>query len=240
MKSQESKNKPMKKNNIAVRAIEVLKEEGLSAFFNNAYTFLINKRRKGIRLKQMLSHPDIKGYPRVNMVLNKDVSPTPQDRLITMRLIEAYKKALIDEAKVLQIPKADIWDSLKQGPHADFVHLLQEENIDTLAYYLCNMARMGVSEGLEQGENEHRKIISSGKYRRWLSLFNADKLICLAEALGVLPCENPEQGRFGWNIYCDIDEIVEKTERYLQIKISPPPPPILKEAYTSYVQRKDQ
>lgn len=191
-------------------------------YTNKAITFLINKRGRESRLKRMLFHPDVRGYPRVNMVLNKDVSPTPQDRLITIRLIEAYKKASIDEAKVLQVPKADIWDRLKQGSHADFIRLLQQENADALAYYLCNMARMGASEGLVQGKNEYKRIISNGKYRSWLSLFNADKLICLAEALGILPCENPEQGRFGWNIHSDIDEIAEKIERYLQIKIIPP------------------
>src|SRR4030065_2457642 len=109
-------------------------------YINKAITVLIDKGGKRIRLKQMLSHPDIRGYPRINMILNSDVNPTVQDRLITTRLLEAYKRALIDEAKVLKIPKADIWDGLKQGPHADFIHLLQEENIDTLAHYLCNMA----------------------------------------------------------------------------------------------------
>jgi hypothetical protein len=156
------------------------------------------------------------------MVLNKDIAPTHMDKLLTVRLIEAYKKASTDEIEVLKVSKDDLWDRLKQGTHAYFVELLREENIDALAVHLCNMARSGITEGLVQGENEYRKIISDRQYRQYLSISHADMLVSLAEAIGVMPCENPAQGTFGINIFSDLDQIIEKIEQCMKINIIPP------------------
>jgi hypothetical protein len=195
---------------------------GTNTYIKKAHIFLTNQRQKDTRLKHMLLHPDICGYPKINTILTGNVNPTSKDKLTIERLLEAYRKAEVDEAKVIQRPELDVWVSLKQKAHADFLNLLQKENVDTLAYYLCNMARMDISEGIEQGANEYKKILTNRKYRSWLSQFNLDKLITLAEALGVLPYENPEQGRFGFNMYCDVDDIVENIERNLRINIIPP------------------
>lgn len=190
-------------------------------YLNKTISFLKNQKEENMRMRHMLSHPKVSGYPTVRTIITKDIKPTKQDKFVVIRLLEAYEKATFDEKRLMP-PKDDMRSVLKNSAHADFFPLLQEKNIDTLAYYLCNMARMDVTQGITQGINMYKRIISNKNYQRWLSLYNLDKLISLAEALGILPKENPEQGRFGVNIFSDTDELIEKIERYLKIKIIPP------------------
>jgi hypothetical protein len=49
----------------------------------------------------------------------------------------------------------------------------------------------------------------------------ADKLVALAEAVGAIPVENPEQGSFGRNLYLDSDTLVAKIAERLG-DIAPP------------------
>ena len=49
-----------------------------------------------------------------------------------------------------------------------------------------------------------------------------DKLVSLAEALGIIPCENPEQGVYGESLHRDAGELVEGISRKLGISIVPP------------------
>ncbi|MEK0180819.1 MAG: putative sugar O-methyltransferase [Oscillatoriales cyanobacterium] len=49
-----------------------------------------------------------------------------------------------------------------------------------------------------------------------------DNLISLCEALGVIQYENPEQGRYGINVYENIDRVVSKLEQKLGVPIGKP------------------
>jgi hypothetical protein len=184
--------------------------------------YLRYNKERDLRLKYMLLHTAVGSYPPVAAELSDELKPTLVDESIAARLIKAFNKAAEDERTIYPASKEDIWRGLQKGSHAPFLQLLSDENMSALAAYLCNMSRLGISEGLVQGANEYRRIIASRKYRRWLAIFNADRLVALAEALGVLPCENPEQGKFGFNIYSNLDEVVEKIEKYLQISVIPP------------------
>lgn len=174
---------------------------------------------EGIRLQQMLIHKNIKGYPEIKGEIQKDIVPTEQDLLLTKRLLKAYKKAL---ERKNNITNKDVWSFLAKGPHAEFVDLLEKENISDIAFYLCNMSRMEIGFGFMQGKNDYNKLLSDPTYRRWLDLFNLDKVITLAEALGVIPIEDPEQGEYGSSIFLNTNEIIKKIERYLKIQLSPP------------------
>lgn len=185
-------------------------------FFSYSFT------NEGIRLQHMIIHRNIKGYPKIEGFIEKDITPTKQDLLLTERLSKAYKKALVDEKKEKNTQTQDMWTFLKKGPHADFFSLLRNDDINSLAFYLCNVSRMGLTHGITQGKLEYGKIISNSVYRRWLALFNLDSLIALAEAIGVIELEDPEQGDFGLSIFSDVDEIVKKIEKRLKIRIVPP------------------
>ena len=188
----------------------------LGPIFSYKYT------EEGVRLQHMLIHKNFKGYPRIEGIIEKDIVPTKQDLLLTRRLLRAYKKALTDRKKEKSGSRQDIWTFLAKGPHSSFFELLKKENIKEIAFYLCNMSRMGITHGITQGEIEFNKITSEPVHRNWLGLFMFDELIALAEAFGVIPLENPEQGNYGMAIFSNIDEIVKKIENFLGISIIPP------------------
>lgn len=188
--------------------------------FGEAFFYTYND--EGIRLKHMLTHKSIKGYPMVEGKVEKDIIPTKQDYLVTERLLNSYKKAMQEGEKIEKVYKQDMWTFLEKGPHADMFKILQKEDVNALAFYLCNMSRMGITHGITQGKMEFQKIITDSLYRRWHDLHNLDKLISLAESIGVLPLENPEQGEFGSAIFSNIDKIIEKIEKRLKIKLIPP------------------
>lgn len=183
--------------------------------------FFYRYSNEAIRLPYMLIHRDFKGYPKIEGIIEKDIMPTKQDLLLTERLLKAYKKALTDGGKKSD-SRQDIWTFLEKGPHADLFTLLETENIYALTFYLCNMSRMGITHGITQGKIEFKKIVSDHTYRGWESLLSLDKLVTLGEAIGVLPIEDPEQGKFGLSIFSDVNKIVEKIEKRLKIPIIPP------------------
>ena len=77
--------------------------------------------------------------------------------------------------------------------------------------------------GTVQGDLEFEKIQASASYRQFIALMAKDKIVSLAEAIGALACENPEQGVWGESLHIDIDLLVGQVERVLGFDISPPP-----------------
>lgn len=180
--------------------------------------YFFSHTEEGVKLSNMLLHKNIKGYPHVELSLTKEIKPTNEDLKLTERLLKVYKRAIADRKKSSY---EDMWIFLERGPHSNFFELLKKENIKEIAFYLCNMSRMGITHGITQGEIEYNRITSDSIYRNWLGLFMLDELIALAEVLGVIPMENPEQGNYGMTIFSNIDEIVRKIESFLGISIIP-------------------
>ena len=90
------------------------------------------------------------------------------------------------------------------------------------ARYLCNVSRHDAAVGITQGDDEYKRIAWSGSYRDFLALMTKDKLVSLAEAVGSLPVENPEEGLSGVNLNTDPDELVASISRQLGVDIAPP------------------
>lgn len=179
------------------------------------------KNEEQIGLRNMLVHKNIKGYPVSELEVVGEIIPSIEDLFLTERLLKAYKVAQLDEEKI-KPKRQDIWTFLENGPQSDFFELLEKGDIREIAYYLCNMSKFGMTHGITQGKTHYEKIKSDPEYRNWLGLFMTDKLIRLAEALGVIALENPEQGEYGSSILLNIDGIIEKIENYMRISILPP------------------
>ncbi|MCL4418568.1 putative sugar O-methyltransferase [Patescibacteria group bacterium] len=186
-------------------------------FLGKAYFY--SHTEEGVRLANMLLHKNVKGYPLVKLSLIQEIKPTKKDFELTKRLLKAYKKAVFDQGKYSH---EDIWTFLVKGPHAYFFELLKKEAIEEIAYYLCNMSKMGITHGITQGEIEFERINSDSTYRNWLGLSTLDKTIAFAEILGEIPLEDPEQGDYGNVIFSDIDKILGKIKKNLKISIKPP------------------
>jgi hypothetical protein len=148
-----------------------------------------------------------------------DLSVCDEDIALAERLLRAYNKA----TKVVEnAASPDVWSAIRHQQE-NFLAVLEANDPRALASYLAGMNRRDATIGTVQGIHEYNKIIANRRYRAFIALQAKDKLVSLAEALGALPCENPEQGPWSESLNLKTDVLVEKVESELGFKISPPP-----------------
>lgn len=169
--------------------------------------------------ERLLAHP-VK-LPIQSLTLKTSPAIDNQDRiLIAERLLSSYHKAIITQPPFNLIRKGDdLWSNLVRDEFSDLLEIINRRDASMLADYLLNfgnsyLAFGGISTCVD-GYNKNQKSDH-------IALTYFDKLICLAEYLGLLPYENPEAGNWGENLLLDINEISHKLQEYLGIKIEPP------------------
>lgn len=142
-------------------------------------------------------------------------TPTTDDIDHAERLIAAYQAS----------PRADraddIWTTIA-AQQANFFDVLQRGCATELASHLCNMARHDATRGTVQGDAEHRRISRDRSYRRHIARMTADKLVLLAEAVGAIPTENPEQGAWGESRRLALGQVVALISAKLDVDVTPP------------------
>lgn len=173
------------------------------------------------RIEHAFAHSMVHGYPNVQLT-SYEVACTVEDERIAERLLRAYHRARKDERSVAQKSARDLWDLLQADRHKEFIELLEKNDPAGLAKYLVSMSKLSITHGLSQGTENYDQLMASEDLRRRSAAFFMDKLVALGEALGCLSYENPEFGRWGENLYVDIDELVAKIEQALGIDIMPP------------------
>jgi len=169
--------------------------------------------------ERLLAHP-VK-LPMQSLNLKTSPAIDNKDRiLIADRLLSAYDKAAINKPPSNLIRNGDdLWSNLIRDELSDLLEIIESRNASKLADYLLYfgnsyLAFGGISTCVD-GYNKNQKPDH-------IALTYFDKLICLAEYLGLLPHENPEAGNWGENLLLDINEISHKLQEYLGIKIEPP------------------
>ena len=150
-----------------------------------------------------------------------DKSPTGEDMAIADRLLAAYRAASAGAPGGAAPERADIWTDLRAG-QSRFESLLNRGDPRELAAYLCNVSRQDAARGIAQGDIEFRRIQRDAGYRRFLTLIDLDKLVCLAEAVEARAVENPEQGVFGQALHADPSDLIRAIEERLGHDIVPP------------------
>jgi len=150
-----------------------------------------------------------------------DLRPIQRDVEIVERLLRAYR---LSEGDIAQRPieYEDIWSHVKKVSQPTFFAVLKKGDPVLLADYLCNMSRHDATHGTTQGYQEYRQIKFNPLYRHYKSFLMKDTLVSLAEAVGAIAVENPEQGTWGENISLPIDELVEAIQQVIGINIAPP------------------
>jgi len=163
----------------------------------------------------------VKGMPNMRLISQPAVD-RPERLVIAQRLLKAYALAKADEVGAeLQLPKDDLWTNLTGREFKELLQILQSENVEALSRYLLHFGEEytwfgGLTLSVD-GFNDAQKDPAS------VALSYQDKLVCLAEALGVLSLENPEQtADWGANLYRDANEIVERIEKAIGIPIATP------------------
>jgi hypothetical protein len=166
---------------------------------------------------EIISHKPHKRLS-IDHLIVPDITADEKDIYYAERLLRAYHKAIRD----YRLPGYDLW-TINSRNQANFLALLKESDPVKLAQYLCNMNREDATIGTVQGNYEYNRIIVDSSYRKFLALMAKDKFISLAEAIGALPIENPEQGHYGENIHENLEILFDKICSAIGYDITPPP-----------------
>lgn len=144
----------------------------------------------------------------------------PEDREIAARVLAAFKRATELESKFVDLGQTEgVWEIVKRTHHVEAYRLLFEEDVEGLAAYLCNGLRRTICYGFVLGPNILRSLEQRDSTAWPHLLLIKDRLVALAVALGVLPHENPEQGRYGQNIHIEFRELISRIEECVGFKI---------------------
>jgi hypothetical protein len=174
---------------------------------------IVFRPRVAARDKRLLSHQS--GRADVYLAV-AEAAPGPNRTQIATRLIAAYRRAERDRPTVdFPHPSADLWTHIVATELGELTSIIESGNAARLSDYLMDFSLPwgGLSFSMDG------LTISSDP--RTVALTYLDKLVCLAEAMGVLPCENPEQGR-SENLECDLDQTLAGIEHAFRAPIAPP------------------
>lgn len=169
-------------------------------------------------------HAFPRGFP--TMIL--DTSPTPvdgEDILIAERLLKALQAAKDFERSNLPadlVPREGIWEMMKHEFHTEFDRILLAKDPTDLAVHLSNAFRLPTTHGLGPGKVVFEAAQSQNSAEEFAATI-LDRIIVAAEAVGVLSYENPEQGRYGDNVYEDVGDVLDRLEAELGVPLGLPP-----------------
>ncbi|KAF2988883.1 hypothetical protein OGR47_19355 (plasmid) [Methylocystis sp. MJC1] len=173
----------------------------------------------GLLTERLLAHPAKFPLPPVRFA-SKPAEQKNNRVEVAARLIAAYHKALDDEpASALKRQGEDLWTGLLRNELPQLIECVETRNPAQLAEYLLQFGRSFVwFGGITTCVDGYNRDLGPDN----VALTYLDKLVCLAESLGVLPLENPESGPWGENLRANIDVIAQQIEDALGIEISPP------------------
>lgn len=173
-----------------------------------------------VEYRPTLAHPIVKGMPRVHLA-SQAAMDRPERLANARRLLDAYKVSAAQEPTApLKAPSDDLWTGLVENEFGDLLQILAEDDAQALSEYLLHYGEdYKWFGGLTLAVDGYNPQADSSE----VALSYLDKLVCLAEALGVLSLENPEQSaEWGANLYSDIDTVVAGIEDAIGISIVPP------------------
>ena len=148
-----------------------------------------------------------------------------EDLNLSQRLMASYWKMRdYEEAHMApeSIPNSGIWEMTKHEFHGPFYKLMVEKDCAGLAAYMSNAMRETLTHGLGPGKLVFDAMNAPGEGQRANVLIIIDRLASLAEAVGALRHENPEQGPYGGNTTLSATDLVDRVERAIGAKIGRP------------------
>jgi hypothetical protein len=168
------------------------------------------------RYESKFLHPPVYGSPRVRLGSSQ---PENHDLLeVAERLIAAFGAAsprhIADEQS--------LWSILEGSNHASLIEILRRRDAITLDKYFQNIFKESVLFGIDQSRDQASFVrADEGPGEPYATHFT-DGIVRLAEAFGLLPVENPEQGRWGENLYIDPDLLLDNIQQFLGVDLRPP------------------
>lgn len=155
--------------------------------------------------------------PRGDLEFREPLLPGADDIALCERLIAAYHRAA--EVRAAE-PSQGMWSWIFEVRQRALAAALERQDPCVLAELLASMFRQEFMLGLAPGNLVSHSGSRVGRRIWWVK--SLDSLQSLAEAVGVVPAENPEQGSLGRAFECGIEALVESLEAQLGYRIAFP------------------
>jgi hypothetical protein len=172
-----------------------------------------------VREARLFARPGVMGTGSSQLFF-EPAADGPERVRIAKRLIGAYQLAVQDARfSPMQAANSDLWTAIVTQHMAELVAILDSANAPALARFLCHFgAEYTWFGGLTLGHDGYFRARNASE----LASLYADKLACLAEAVGAAPRECPEQGDYAVLPGRPVDETVAAIEQEIGITIAPP------------------
>jgi hypothetical protein len=175
----------------------------------------------GIMLRTYLKRPEWLYYPGVEMDPVKKFTFTPpsgadaaHDRLCE-RLIAAYHLANKENPPLQSA--SDLWKGIIKKRYQLLLSALEKGDPKALGQVLATMFQGDFMYGISSGA-----LGLDPGYTPFLRIKMVEELLALAESLGVVRTETPEQGQLGYGMAEGLAGLAQKIERQLGIPIGFP------------------
>jgi hypothetical protein len=110
-----------------------------------------------------------------------------------------------------------LWGALSAEQHHGFANLARSHDIDAVSAYLAKIGCQPLAVGFIDGPDTHSALSASPAFRSGLATMILDRVISLAESLGCISVENPEQGPFGMVANVQPDELLSQVTTAVNI-----------------------
>lgn len=114
-----------------------------------------------------------------------------------------------------------LWRGAGGGAATAFTAALDRGDAAAVAAELAALGRSPIGFGLLGGDRQHKRA-QSRQFAERLAIATHDRLVSLAEAIGVLPIENPENGDWGRNPLIEPAELFRIVSEALGADLTPP------------------
>jgi hypothetical protein len=115
-----------------------------------------------------------------------------------------------------------VWDDLLDNNQAALLRWLREGDDLAVARDMAALGRSEAAQGFFGGANQHRKCQADPDFAKLLAVWTYDKLLSLAEAVGVVRHELAENGAWAVSNRMTPTELIDAIGAKLGVDLSPP------------------
>ena len=168
--------------------------------------------------ERLLAHPALSPLPQVRLK-SSPATNSPDRIIICERLLSAYHKSINDESEsTMRREGEDLWSGLLRNELPSLMEAIDKKDAKALSDFLLHFGESYVwFGGITTCIDGYNKNLNPDH----VALTYYDKLVCLAEYLGLLQYENPESGPWGENLRLNPITVIEKIQQHLGISIAP-------------------
>ena len=131
-------------------------------------------------------------------------------------------RAIAAFAHSAPVAAGPLWDMLLKGPQRDLTQWLTRGEVEPLARDLAALGRSEAAQGFFGGAGQHRRCADDPAYGQLLAAWTHDKTLSLAEAVGAVRLELPENGSWAESITTSTADLFGAIEAKLGLDLTPP------------------